>query len=284
MTNTQAKLFVLLAALSWAMLGPLILCLPAHLSAEAICSIRGLSIAIFFALFIKQKQSTFSLTKSTILAGACYAASALSYVFSLQLIPVAVATPLHYTTPLFLLLGMFFFCTAAPTKEQTSGALLAGAGAFILASSSGLGNGYGILLALFSALSWAGYLAMQARLTHSERELAACFGGIILFIVGLPTLTSFNFTSHSVFLLLMIALISSALPLLLLAKASAQLSAVTLSLLLITEPLFAALLALIINKQPVSFTSTLGLVLIMTGSICGTTKWPLWKTANPTFP
>jgi drug/metabolite transporter (DMT)-like permease len=272
MNTTHAKLLVLLAAFGWAMLGPIILCLPTSVSAEAICSFRGLSIALFFAFLLRRRKSTFSLTWSCILAGACYAASALSYVYSLQLIPIAVATPLHYTTPLFLLLGMFLFSTMIPSKKQTVSALLAGTGAIILAFSSGRGNSLGLLLALLSALSWAGYLALQNSLSRTERESAACIGGILLFILGLPTMTTFSFTAHTIFLLLLIALFSSALPLFLLAKASTQLSAVVISLLLITEPLFAALLALIINQQSINLFNALGLALIMTGSICGTTK------------
>jgi drug/metabolite transporter (DMT)-like permease len=265
----RSSLYVLAAAFGWASLGPLMLCLPKEYGAAAVAGVRGLAIALFFCPALLERTNSGKLSGKALLGGLAYALSALTYLASLRLIPVAVATPLHYTSPLFLLLGALLFLRSAPSATERVGALLSCTGAITLAALGGSGAGFGIILALASALFWACYLALQARLSAPERHLAAFYGGVILLLTGIGPLLQAPVSLANVLLLFAIGSIASVLPLLLLAKSASSVSPLITSLLLTTEPVIAALLAQLLHQQALTGWHFLGMSLLVLGCAWG---------------
>lgn len=273
MSKTSSSLFAsletLAAALGWSALGSLILFLPEHVSPFTISGFRGVSISIAFLAIGFYRGKSVSFRKSVLSAGVCYAASAITYIMSLKLLPVIVATPLHYTTPAWMVGGLYLIFGRWPGRAEICGVLLSLLGAFVLIYSAGVSSIVGVGMAILSAVLWAGYLYLQGEMSTDDRFSAAMWGGVALFVSGFADFGMLTLRGTEIPIFVMIAILSSILPLLLVAHASKRLSAVPVSLLLLSEPGFAALLAFYINGQAPSAITLTGLVLITLGAVFG---------------
>jgi inner membrane transporter RhtA len=267
--NTFGSLLIVLAAFGWSALGSLTLLLSPAVSPLGVSAIRGIWIALAFAAILIKTKARLSLRPVVLLAGIAYALSALTYIVSLRLLPVAVAAPLHYTTPAFLVIGLMLFLSRSPSRSDVYGIGLSLVGATILIACGECASWLGILFALLSAATWALYLAFQERLFDSEKLSAVCLAGIILSVAGVAELDLYSWDFGVWRIVLFIGICSSILPLLFLAWASKGMSPVSISLILLIEPAFAASLAFMINNQIPSLAKLFGLLLIVLGAACG---------------
>lgn len=275
--NSYGILYVMTAALGWAALGSWVLLMPPSVHPLAFSGARGLVIALTFLWVSLRMESRSKATSiivgyphtrwlSVITAAAAYGFASIAYVASLGLIPVGVAAPLHYTTPIFLVCGTAAVRKMLPKSHEVAGVVLGGLGALVLVSRSSHSAALGVTLAIASAAFWALYIASQGFLTAREKPLAALIGGSIMFLFSVPWYHSGLMTLPVLSLLLVAGVVSSSLPLAFLARASASLAPSTISLLLLCEPTLAALLAYITTAQSVEPLKGLGLALITAGA------------------
>jgi drug/metabolite transporter (DMT)-like permease len=262
-------LLIILAAFGWSALGSLTLLLSPVVSPLGVSAIRGIWIALAFGLIIFKTKIRLSLKPIVFFGGIAYALSALTYIVSLRLLPVAVAAPLHYTTPAFLVIGLMLFLSRAPSRSDVYGIGLSLIGATILISCGDRASWLGILFALFSAVTWALYLAFQGRFSDDEKLSAVFVAGIILATAGITELDCYTWNFRIWYVVLLIGICSSILPLLFLAWASKSMAPVSISLILLLEPAFAATLAFMINHQVPSLAKLIGLITIVFGAACG---------------
>lgn len=265
--------YVGLAALGWAALGSWVLLMPPSVHPLAFSGARGLIIALSFVWVIVQAGKARRCShhipariKFVILAGLAYGLASITYVASLGMIPVGMAAPLHYTSPVFLIFGTALVRRSIPKRHECAGVALGIIGALILLSRSPHGASFGATLAIASAGFWALYISMQGFLTPREKNLAACVGGTVMFLFSLPWY-HIGLTAPSIAVLLLLAgVVSSSLPLACLTRASATLTPSSISLLLLCEPSVAAVLAYITTAQAIEPLKGVGLALITAGA------------------
>jgi drug/metabolite transporter (DMT)-like permease len=274
LSYTSAVLTVLAAALGWAALGTWVLLLPSHVHALAFSGVRGAIIALSFLWIqrrsVKREPAPATGTRQRDWrhsAGLAYAFSSISYVASLGLIPVGVAAPLHYTAPLFLLCGRALIRREIPRIAEGLGAALSGLGIVVLVLQSEASAALGVAVAILSAAFWALYIASQDRLSLPDKHGAALVGGVVMCGFSLPWYHTGLCAPHIAGLLLLAGLISSTLPLLLLARASGSLPPSSISLLLLSEPAMAATLAYLCHGQTLPTMKLIGLTLITAGAV-----------------
>ena len=251
--------------------------MPTSVHPLAFSGARGLVIAMTFLWVSLQSNSgkahnfTSARWRDTrwlalIISGAAYGFASITYVASLGIIPVGVAAPLHYTTPLFLICGTACIRGVLPKRHEFAGVILGAAGAVVLLSHSLHTATLGVILAIASAVFWAAYIAFQGILTAREKNISAFIGGSIMFLFSVPWYHSGLMTLPVAGLLLLAGLVSSSLPLAFLARASSTLAPSTISLLLLCEPSLASLLAYLTTGQSVEPLKEVGLVLITAGA------------------
>jgi drug/metabolite transporter (DMT)-like permease len=269
--------YVLTAALGWAALGSWVLLLSDAVHPLAFSGARGFFIVvgfIFAGIRVKRgNNSSFTPRedriirwRSVILSGFAYGFASITYVMSLGLIPVGMAAPLHYTTPLFLICGTALVRRSLPAWNDFVGVILGASGAFILVLHASHGANYGVTFAIASAALWAVYLAAQGWLSPTEKRLAALTGGAVMFLFSVPWYHSGLATIPIVSLLAIAGIVSSSLPLALLARASKRLTPSSISLLLLCEPSLAALIAYLTTGQSIDTIKGLGLIFITAGA------------------
>lgn len=268
-TKSCDFMLVVGAALGWSALGSLILLLPTDINPLAISALRGASIAVAFLGIAAHNRTRLLISWPVFCAGLAYGLSALTYIASLRLLPVAMATPLHYTTPAFLIIGSLSLCRKLPSRNDLCGVLLSLLGSLILVFSGSISSWLGVLCAIGSAILWALYLALQDHLSQGGKNSAAIVGGICLLLAGYYELDIASWSLPSWWVMLMIGGISSVLPLLLLARASSVIAPTTASLILLLEPAFATILAAVINGQFPSPSKLLGMIFIVAGAMFG---------------
>jgi len=274
LSYTSAALTVLAAALGWAALGSWVLLLPSDVHALALSGVRGAVIALSF-LWIQRRSTKRDAAAASRgrqrvwrhSAGFAYAFASITYVASLGLIPVGVAAPLHYTAPLFLICGRAVTRRELPRITDIVGATLSSIGIVILVVQSGAAATFGVALAILSAAFWALYIATQDRLSVPDKHGAALVGGVVMCSFSLPWYHTGLCAPHIAGLLLLAGLVSSTLPLLLLSRASGTLPPSTISLLLLSEPAMAALLAYLSHGQTLPTMKLIGLSLITAGAV-----------------
>ena len=257
---------IVLTALGWSALGSLILMLPADVSQFAICAVRGAWISCSFLVIARVRRVGIRFTWGSFLAGIMYALSALTYIYSLQKLPVAVAAPLHQTSPAFLIVAMVLMYAQYPTKMDALGVVMSLLGALLLVVNGGGASISGTICAIGSSGLWASYLVMQSKLSDTNKILGAFWGGVIMMLLGFSNFSIPTITSNTLIVFVILGLFSSAMPLLLIAIATKKISSISTSLILLLEPAFATVLAFLFNNQTPSTVKLMGLMLIVSGA------------------
>ena len=276
--KTISTLMVISAAIGWGALGSFVVAAPAGLSPLGLSTIRGAWIATCLLILLNRNGTRLIVNRKVVFAGFIYALSALTYLVSLNLIAVAVAAPLHYTAPVFLLFGRMLFEKIYPARPEWWGVLVSTIGSITLLSASSIDNIPGASYAVLSAVLWAAYLGLQANLADREKMSAACFGGIFLIPVGLDEMTGSLFSLSALSTFMLIGVFSSTMPLICLAKAGRYLAPVPISLILLCEPVFAAIIACVVNGQIASSIHITGLLLVVIGAGIGILAKPAAST------
>jgi drug/metabolite transporter (DMT)-like permease len=243
--------------------------LPANVSPFTICAVRGTWISGTFLIIASLKHVKIKFTWKSFLAGMMYALSAVTYIYSLQKLPVAVAAPLHQTSPAFLIIAMIFLYAQYPTKKDAIGVVLSLIGATILIINGGSYSALGTICAIGSAWLWATYLMIQAQLSDTDKIAGAFWGGALMLLMGSTSFSMPSLTINTLLVFVILGIFCSAMPLLLVAIATKNISSISTSLILLLEPAFATVLAFFFNDQTPSATKLVGLILIVSGAVFG---------------
>jgi len=245
-----------------------------------------LSIAgsILAALSLRNKSVLYDLSnkKELLLTLASATALAFHFVFwieSLKHTSIASSVTLVYTAPIWTAGISYFFLKESPSRKQIMGILLAIAGAFIITSaddSRGISTLYGNLLALVGGVMSAIYLSI-GRVLRSDKSTFAYSGSVYLVAAVLILILSFTngnpltgYSPQVYILLFMIAIIPQLIGHTSFNWALKTRSVVTVSVIMLGEPIGATLLAiLLLNEIPVA-GELLGGSILLAGIYLGT--------------
>jgi drug/metabolite transporter (DMT)-like permease len=198
----------------------------------------------------------------------------IAWISSLKYTTVASSVVLVQTAPVFVALGSSLFLGEKPSPSVIAGILLAVLGSLVIgahdlftARSSLVGN----LYALLGAVGAAGYMIAGRRLraeidTLSYAASVYSAAAIILLAVSLITASPLHgYSTRDLLLLILIALVPQFIGHTTFNWALGHLSATTVSLVLLGEPIGASLLAmLILHETPGAFT-VIGALLVLLG-------------------
>jgi drug/metabolite transporter (DMT)-like permease len=213
------------------------------------------------------------------LAGFFFAGDMAIWNWSLHLTTVANSTLLTNFTPFFVMVAARFIFKERITARLIIGMLIGFAGGFLLVGESlkaDSRNLTGDLLAIIAAIFYAGYLltVKQLRRTRSAMYVMAVSGIVstsILFLVsGLGGERLLPATINGWIVVILLALISHVAGQGLIAYGLAHISASVSSIMLMWQPVVAAILAWIILGEALTVTRVCGGLVIIVGILAAT--------------
>ncbi len=209
-------------------------------------------------------------------SGVCLALHFATWISSLKYTSVATSVVFVATAPVFVGIGAMFFLKEKMDKwliagivSTITGCLIVGWSDFSSDSVSTLGS----LLALAGAVSVAGYLLVGRKLrkrfdTLSYVTVVYSFAALIL-LVFLPIfeLPLFGYDKNVYFLMLMIAFVPQVIGHTSFNWALQHVSATTVSVMALGEPIAAPILAFLILGEKITAIQLLGGMLILSGVV-----------------
>lgn len=139
-------------------------------------------------------------------------------------------------------------------------------------------NAWAVLSGLASAISYAGYVMISARVQKDVRPISSAlyvitFGAIALSLFHAPSAESISeITTSQGLLVLGIALVCTVLPLSLELAALQKLRSKEVALLMMIEPLTATALGILVLRESLGPLQSLGAFLIVTALVANTLK------------
>jgi drug/metabolite transporter (DMT)-like permease len=221
-----------------------------------------------------RRRRLWAARRGFLIAGACFAGDMALWNWSLKLTTVANSTLLTNFTPFFVMLGARVLFAERITPWLLGGLALALAGGALLVGTSlgfAVERVWGDLLALFTAVFYAGYLlaVKQLRRTFSTATILTCSGVVtcvLLFVVALVGRESFLAqTARGWMMLVLLALVGHVGGQGLIAYALAHLPAGFSAVSLLLQPVVAAVLAWLLLGEPLRRPQILGGLLILGG-------------------
>ena len=241
-----------------------------------VTAIRIFTTFLFSCLFKIRKTKTNKFARKDVLLcsiiGFCVAAFMLCYFATIQLLSVAVAVILLYTAPIFVVILSAIFFKEKIGALTIFAVLLSIVGCFFI---SGIFEQkaeiklIGLILGLLSGVGYAMYIILTKVLINKKLKDTD-----IMFVVFLfSSLFSFPFLISAipkivsdikiVCLCLSIGGLCGFLPYLLYSISLNNLSSTTASIIVTTEPLFAAILSFLIFQEKLSIFSIMGFSIII---------------------
>lgn len=211
-----------------------------------------------------------SLVTSILLGLFGYAVFSTLYFKSIEGVSVALAALLLFTFPLFVNLGAHFILKERMSRLQVLSLGLACLGLAVLLWGPIVVNSLpAVLYALTAAVTYSAYVLISGRYQKDVHPLSSSFYVIIsaalaLFIFHQPSLTKFfDLTTTQQFLILGIAIVSTIAPLTLFLAGLQRLSSAKASVVVMIEPVVAALAAWFILDEKLSPLQITGAVVVV---------------------
>ncbi len=250
------------------------------LSVSSILFYRFLLASIILLFFLKYRKESLRISLKDILPiislGLLYASSSFTLFWSFDYLAGGVAATIMFLYPVFVTIIM-----ALVFKEKTSlitvvSILLGMSGVFLLY----MGDGgerlhlFGVILALISGFSYGGYIIFVNKnkrisaFSGLKTTFYSCLSTSIFFLVG----SSFSeglqpiTTPISIFCIIALAVVATALSCLTLAIAVRIVGSTTMSVLGALEPVSAVVCGLLFLKEPLSSSLVIGILFIV-GSV-----------------
>ncbi|MCK6264424.1 EamA family transporter [Vibrio sp. ZSDE26] len=240
------------------------------LNPESVTVLR-LSVSALILLFVLKAWKA-QLRKnnliSIILYGATIAGMNLFFYMSIKLIPIGVALGFELTGP--LLVSALF----SKNRLDLIWVLLAAGGIYLLipsANSATTLDPTGIVYALIAGIFWGAYIITGKKAGNQHGPKAPALGLIVSSIfmvpVGIQHLSFVAINTDLILIIVAVALLSSAVPLMLEMVALRTLPTKTYGVLTSGEPVMGAIVSFIILGEQLSNNQILGIVTIMIASI-----------------
>jgi drug/metabolite transporter (DMT)-like permease len=215
----------------------------------------------------------YDLFKIFIYGALFYGPCSILFFYASSYIGTGLAMVIFFTYPaMVVIINKFLYKNHISKIYYVSiGAILIGM--FFLADlSNAKFNIIGIILGLFSALSYSGYMITSQNVNNINVVLSTCivslgcaFSGIVFeafngtFFVPQEFSTWINIIG--------MALISTAIPMLLLLKALQYISATKASILSVLEPVFGVIFGMILLQEKISAAQGFGVVVVLSGAM-----------------
>jgi len=198
-----------------------------------------------------------------------------AWILSFELTSVLASVTLVSTSPLFVLIGSILFFKKKPEKTIFPPIALATLGAIVISSQENSGNTslLGNSLALIGAIAMAGYLLIGQKLRSNINivyyvSIIYTFGALFtLPMILLSGHSLFVYSHNDYFLMLMIALAPQMIGHTAINWALRHISAITVAIIALGEPIVTPVLALFILKENITAIQLTGGTLILTGVI-----------------
>lgn len=242
-------------------------------------TLAAILIWIFLLLF---KPEWVKLTKKQIFIAALlgifgYAFFSTLYFEAIEGVSVTLAALLLYTYPFWVNIFSHFFTHDRISKKEALCLVAASAGLVLLLwGHIEVKNIWAVAAGLGSAISYAIYVLLSGRLQKNVRPVSSAlyvitFGAIALSLFHRPDFSSVqSLTSFQASSILGIALICTILPLSLELAALQKLKSTEVALLMMIEPLTAAIMGAIIFHESLSLRQLLGALVIAAALVVNT--------------
>ncbi|AHI05784.1 transmembrane protein [Bdellovibrio bacteriovorus W] len=208
-----------------------------------------------------------------------YAFFSTTYFTAIEGLSITLAALLLYTYPFWVNIFSHFFTHDKVTKKEALYLGVASLGLiFLLWGHVEVKNAWAVLSGLASAISYAGYVMISARVQKDVRPISSAlyvitFGAIALSLFHAPSAESIStITTSQALLVLGIALVCTVLPLSLELAALQKLRSKEVALLMMIEPLTATALGILVLRESLGPLQSLGAVLIVTALVANTLK------------
>lgn len=238
-----------------------------------------LLVGVFF-----YKPRLLKLSKSQLLIsvglGACgYAVFSTLYFMSIKGLSVALAALLLFTFPIFVNLGSYFFLSEKMTKKQFLSLLMACAGICILLWGPVFFESLiSIFYALAAALTYSVYVLVSGKYQKNVHPLSSSVYVIFSAAVALilfhqvNVFSIQNLTQNQIFYILGLAVVCTILPITLFLMGLQHLPSGRASIVVMIEPVVAALAAWAILDEKIRPFQCVGMVLVLSSILLNKNK------------
>lgn len=272
MQQALGFIFVLLAGVGFGFLGIFgRLAFQSGLSVGELLTFRfALAALILFIglLFYKPKLLKINLKQLAISAALGifgYAVFSTLYFKSIEGISVALAALLLFSFPIFVSLGAHFILKERMPRRQVFSLLLACVGLMVLLWGPLVVHSLAsVVFAIAAALAYSVYVLVSGRYQQKVPPLTSSLyviisAGLALFIFHQPSFSRIpHLTSHQVLIILGIAVVSTIGPLALFLAGLQKLSSANASIIVMIEPVVAALAAWLLLGEQLTVQQSLG--------------------------
>ncbi len=282
MTPLKGSLFVAAAASMWAMIGVIGKSLHAGGVDPLVTATWRASIAAFLYVLISlcARQSVVPMRAKDIPFFAAYGLFCVVgmycfFMLAVTSIPVAVATVLLYTAPLWVMLFSRLFLAEPFTRLKTIALFIAFLGCFLVVRGYDLHslhlNLRGVLYGLAAGVSYAmlsilGKVGLKRYTALSSMTYALCFGALFMWFIRPPwVLLSRSYSLSQWTALWSLAVLCTVVPNVLYVLGLSAVEAGKASIIATLEPPVAALLALLVFGETLELWQVLGMLLVLTG-------------------
>lgn len=286
MTELIGFIYVLLAGLGFGFLGVFgRLGFQRGLSVGEILTWRFLLAAVLlwtYLFLFKRKLIQLSLKQiliSSALGVFGYSLFSTLYFMSIQGISISLAALLLFTFPIFVNVGAYFFLKEKMTLKQVISLIFATLGIAILVWGPLFINSFSaVIYALLAAVSYAIYVLVSGRVQQGVEPLSSSLyvitsAGIALLLFHQPSFDRLlHFSNYEYLIFLGLATVCTVAPLTLFLAGLQRLSSSKASLVVMIEPVVAAIAAWLILDEKLSLAQAAGALLVLFSLFLNATK------------
>ena len=286
MTELIGFIYVLLAGLGFGFLGVFgRLGFQRGLSVGEILTWRFLLAAVLlwtYLFLFKRKLIQLSLKQiliSSALGVFGYSLFSTLYFMSIQGISISLAALLLFTFPIFVNVGAYFFLKEKMTLKQVISLIFATLGIAILVWGPLFINSFSaVIYALLAAVSYAIYVLVSGRVQQGVEPLSSSLyvitsAGIALLLFHQPSFDRLlHFSNYEYLIFLGLATVCTVAPLTLFLAGLQRLSSSKASLVVMIEPVVAAVAAWMILDEKLSLAQAAGALLVLFSLFLNATK------------
>lgn len=286
MSELVGFIYVLLAGIGFGFLGIFgRLGFQRGLSVGEILTWRFLLAAIILwtYLFLFKRKLIFLSKKQILVSSALgvfgYSLFSTLYFMSIQGISISLAALLLFTFPIFVNIGAYFFLKEKMSIKQLISLILATVGIATLVWGPLFINSFSaVIFALLAAVSYAIYVLVSGSFQQGVEPLSSSLyvissAAIALFLFHQPSVNRLvNFSIQEYLLFFGLATVCTVAPLTLFLAGLQRLSSSKASLVVMIEPVVAAVAAWIILDEVLTMSQTAGALLVLISLVLNATK------------
>jgi drug/metabolite transporter (DMT)-like permease len=253
-----------------------------HLAANTMAFFRfligALVMSVLVVVNVIRRHKKLQFSASSFFSGLAIGCCILFYFKAITMINIGIACFLLYIGPAFAIVGEALLIRRFPSRRNCFILFASLLGVLFLSqivtSSSGVGtlHGFGLCIALLSAVSYGTYILLNRRIPEKvdlcERTFWQFWAGVAVILVSfLIEKPSWEHVSASWIYILIVGLIHGVLVLFLVAYAIKYLSAMQYGTLSYLEPIVATVLGFLCYSEVLSVLQVVGIALILIAAI-----------------